>query len=119
MCQPPSHVARMPTLTLDDDELRVLCIRWLDAVQRGEFHGQAVAPSIFAIGDLSDLVPPLEVSLTVKNAPRRLNFPFTDPDDHPRICPEVLDPSGGFTRFGEEIKTVAAYHEPNLDLPWQ
>jgi hypothetical protein len=33
--------------------------------------------------------------------------------------PDVLDPSGGFTRFGEQIETLAANHEPNLDLTRQ
>src|SRR5947208_3118045 len=48
--------------------------------ERGDFHGQSVAPSIFPLGDRRDLVPQLAVALAVKDARRRPNFPFPDPD---------------------------------------
>jgi hypothetical protein len=65
------------------------------------------------------LVPQLAVGLAVKNARHRGDLPFPDPDHDLGVLPDVLDPRGGFTRFGEQIKTLAADHEPNLDLARQ
>jgi hypothetical protein len=85
----------------------------------GDFHRQPVAPFIFAIGDCSNLVPQLAVGLAVKDARRRAKLPFPNADRNRRIAPEVLDPGGGLARFGEQLETVAAHHEPNLDLARQ
>jgi hypothetical protein len=49
----------------------------------------------------------------------RVNLPFRDAERDLRIAPDVLNPSGGFTRFGEQIETLAADHKPNFDLPRQ
>jgi len=43
-------------------------------------------------------------------------LPFPNTDRNLRIAPDVLNPGGGFARLGEQIKTVAAHHKPNLDL---
>jgi hypothetical protein len=48
-----------------------------------------------------------------------VNAPFSDADGNLGIVPDVLDPSGRFTRFGEQVETLAPDHEPNLNLAWQ
>src|SRR5262249_48722342 len=48
-----------------------------------------------------------------------VNSAFSNPDRHVGIAPDVLDPSGRFTRLGEEVETFAADYEPNLDLARQ
>jgi hypothetical protein len=82
----------------------------------GDFHRQAIAPSIFAIGDGSDLIPQLAIGVMVEHARRRADLPFSDPDRYLGIAPDVVYPLGGFTRFGKQIETLAADHEPNLDF---
>jgi hypothetical protein len=43
-------------------------------------------------------------------------LPFRDPDGDLRIPSDVLDPSGGFACFDEQVEPFAAYYQPNLDL---
>jgi hypothetical protein len=82
----------------------------------GDFHRQPIAPSIFPIGDASDPIPQLAIGVTVEHTPRRADLPFSDPDRNLGIAPDVFYPLGGFTRFGKQIETLAADHEPNLDF---
>jgi hypothetical protein len=87
--------------------------------KRRDFHRQPVAPSIFTISDCSNLVPQLAIGLTFENTRRCVDLQFSSSNCYARIASDVLDPSGGFPRFGEQIESLAANHEPNLDLARQ
>jgi hypothetical protein len=78
--------------------------------KRGDFHRRPVAPSIFAIGDRSNLIPEFAVGVTVEHTRRCVNLPFSDPDRNLGIVPDVLDPSSGFTCFGEQVEMLAPDH---------
>src|SRR6516162_11452263 len=84
--------------------------------KRSDFHRQPVTPSIFAIGDCSDLVPQFAIGVTVEHTRRSVDPTFPDMDRNLAIAPDVLDPPGRFTRFGKQVKTLTPDHEPNLDL---
>src|SRR5215472_16382543 len=80
---------------------------------------QPVPPSIFAIGNCSDLIPQLAVGFAAKDACHRANLPFRDPDSDLGIASDVLDPRGSFAGFGQQIKMVTIDDKPNLDLARQ
>jgi hypothetical protein len=86
---------------------------------RRDLDWQPVAPSIFLISNRGDFAPKSAIGLTVEHARRRLDLPLSDPDHHFGIASDVLDPSGGFACFGEQVETIAADYEPNLDLAMQ
>src|SRR5215469_10637501 len=87
--------------------------------KRGDFHRQPLTPSVFAIGDLSDLVPQFAIDETVEHTRRCVSVPFLDTDRNFGIASDVFDPSGRFTRLGKQVETLAPDHEPNLDLAGQ
>jgi hypothetical protein len=45
--------------------------------------------------------PQLPVGLVVEYACHRTDLVLSDPDRNLGIAPDILDPSGGFTHFGE------------------
>src|SRR5690242_21149167 len=87
--------------------------------KRRDFHRQAFAPSIFVIGHHSQLVPQFAIGLTVEHTRRRVELPFSDPDRHFGVAPDVLNPPSGFTHFCEQVETLAVDHKPNLNLSRQ
>jgi hypothetical protein len=86
---------------------------------RPDFHRQPLASAIFAIGDYDHLLPQFAIGVMVKHTRCRINSPFSNPDRDVGLAPDVLDPAGSFTRFGEQVETLAVDHEPNLNLARQ
>jgi len=41
---------------------------------------------------------------------------FSDSNTDLRIAPEVFDPSGGLTCFGEQVEAIIVNDEPDLDF---
>src|SRR5207248_3309498 len=64
-------------------------------------------------------VPQFRVVLTVEHTGGPIGFQLSDPDRDLGIAFDVLDPSGGFARFSEQIERLSANDEPNLDLAGQ
>ena len=68
---------------------------------------------------ISNLVPQLAICVTVEHPRGRANLRVSDPDHNIGIAPDILDPPGGITRFGEQIETMAADHKSDLDFARQ
>jgi hypothetical protein len=57
--------------------------------EAGDFHRQPVAPSTFAVGNFSDLIPQFAISVTVEHTRSSVGLPFSDTDNNFGVGPNV------------------------------